>query len=740
MSRRTKRSAGEATGWPSLEDESDSLDRFVEKEWSSALNSNWAKRERLWTDKAKFEGYDFKSPAQLGYMSEYDAGKRYTPTLNSKGEWVLPDVPPIHRSSDIPMKRPVAPSKPRVAAEKRAAANKELREQAKKNGGSAAKTLPEPMERRQRLQKKRAAAAATPSEPTRRSARVRDQSVQANASASMPSEAVGAVGVTESRVTALVPTSENARAPSNTSASSAATAPIAAAVSTQLVSIPTVAAGPKARAAPTVPPAPAAPAKMQVSNDVLPDKQPENPVAPVSFLQGSHSNVAKNEVTSQASLVTWKMDAALAGNVQSILSAETSIKQEDEDGKSNKAVAGKKRKAVNDEDDRPAKKPAHGKIVNDKKRKAEDQSGPAKKRSRVTQACKGCQHWRVKCDGASPCASCQKRGIPCVYDRNEDTKGDDSENDGAAEPECDEKPPRSLAGHVSTKKASANRTAAAMPSKKPAVGRTARGPSCNMCREKKTGCSREKPCSNCRERGWNCVYEDPQTTNQAKKPSSGSGSGSGASGSKPSGAEHKNSNAESSSSRQFDGPSGGSSAQQMNDAAENTSNLGDHASEPVQDWHNKSSKIRTILPAISEWSVEGEHGFHDYKFNMVDCLTKRQLEKREMPAEENKNFELGTNAPHIQEESFHSRPSIKLVLPDHLKGFLVDDWENVTKNGLLVELPHSKATVDQILKDYVEYEKQHRQEGSAHMDILIETIEGLREYFDKALARILLYR
>lgn len=94
----------------------------------------------------------------------------------------------------------------------------------------------------------------------------------------------------------------------------------------------------------------------------------------------------------------------------------------------------------------------------------------------------------------------------------------------------------------------------------------------------------------------------------------------------------------------------------------------------------------------------------------------------------------------LQEESFHNRPSIKLVIPDHLKGLLVDDWENVTKNQQVVELPHTKATVDKILEDYLKAEKPNREDGSMQMDVLEETIDGIREYFDKALGRILLYK
>lgn len=78
-------------------------------------------------------------------------------------------------------------------------------------------------------------------------------------------------------------------------------------------------------------------------------------------------------------------------------------------------------------------------------------------------------------------------------------------------------------------------------------------------------------------------------------------------------------------------------------------------------------------------------------------------------------------------------------MPDHLKALLVDDWENVTKNQQLVPLPHAHP-VDDILNDYLANERPKREEGSASMDILEEVTAGLREYFDKCLGRILLYR
>ncbi|KJK91219.1 hypothetical protein H633G_04967 [Metarhizium anisopliae BRIP 53284] len=91
------------------------------------------------------------------------------------------------------------------------------------------------------------------------------------------------------------------------------------------------------------------------------------------------------------------------------------------------------------------------------------------------------------------------------------------------------------------------------------------------------------------------------------------------------------------------------------------------------------------------------------------------------------------------EDAFHSKPMINLPVPDHIQAMLVDDWENITKNNQLVPLPHPKP-VTRILEDYLSFERPHREEGSASMDILDEVVAGFREYFEKALSRILLYR
>lgn len=92
-----------------------------------------------------------------------------------------------------------------------------------------------------------------------------------------------------------------------------------------------------------------------------------------------------------------------------------------------------------------------------------------------------------------------------------------------------------------------------------------------------------------------------------------------------------------------------------------------------------------------------------------------------------------------QEETFNNRPMIKIPIPDYIKSLLVDDWEEVTKNLALVPLPAQKP-VNMILRDYVEEEKTKRFPGSADMDLLEEVVAGMKEYFDVALGRMLLYR
>ena len=98
-----------------------------------------------------------------------------------------------------------------------------------------------------------------------------------------------------------------------------------------------------------------------------------------------------------------------------------------------------------------------------------------------------------------------------------------------------------------------------------------------------------------------------------------------------------------------------------------------------------------------------------------------------------------TNDEIQQEEHFHARPAVKIEVSDHLKSLLVDDWENVTKNLSLVPVPAGHP-VSEILSTYFEEEKGKRRLGSAEADLLEEVVQGTKDYFEKCLGKLLLYR
>ncbi|KAJ1940554.1 Esa1p-associated factor [Linderina pennispora] len=95
-----------------------------------------------------------------------------------------------------------------------------------------------------------------------------------------------------------------------------------------------------------------------------------------------------------------------------------------------------------------------------------------------------------------------------------------------------------------------------------------------------------------------------------------------------------------------------------------------------------------------------------------------------------------------RDEPAAKRPEIKIPIPNALKSQLVDDWERITKDKLLVPLPRS-PTVAQMLAQYQEHRRTSRDKkksGKRDDEIVDEIIDGLRIYFDKALGNILLYR
>ncbi|XP_058187591.1 protein MRG1 isoform X1 [Rhododendron vialii] len=90
----------------------------------------------------------------------------------------------------------------------------------------------------------------------------------------------------------------------------------------------------------------------------------------------------------------------------------------------------------------------------------------------------------------------------------------------------------------------------------------------------------------------------------------------------------------------------------------------------------------------------------------------------------------------IEKDSVSVKKLIKIQIPSTLKKQLVDDWEFITQQDKLVKLPRT-PNVDGILTKYLEY--RSKKDGTM-TDSVGEILNGLRSYFDKALAVILLYK
>ncbi|KAF7293148.1 MRG-domain-containing protein [Mycena chlorophos] len=118
----------------------------------------------------------------------------------------------------------------------------------------------------------------------------------------------------------------------------------------------------------------------------------------------------------------------------------------------------------------------------------------------------------------------------------------------------------------------------------------------------------------------------------------------------------------------------------------------------------------------------------------------------------------GTKRGRDELEGNKKQPDMRLNIPEQLKAKLVDDWEAVTKNAMLVSVPR-EPTVEQVLDEFeahIKATKPSRQASPTVQHFLLlkqllyslkdpeklsgAVISGLKTYFDKALGNCLLYR
>ncbi|XP_063696919.1 mortality factor 4-like protein 1 [Culicoides brevitarsis] len=108
----------------------------------------------------------------------------------------------------------------------------------------------------------------------------------------------------------------------------------------------------------------------------------------------------------------------------------------------------------------------------------------------------------------------------------------------------------------------------------------------------------------------------------------------------------------------------------------------------------------------------------------------------EQPASKKRVVEADTVE---SEEKFLSKVEVKIKIPEELKSWLVDDWDAITHQHKLCELP-AKKTVQDIVDGYILFKKNAKTNTTVKETAVNDVAQGIIEYFNVMLGSQLLYK